>query len=52
MASVEDPFLSVLGRDSSTDASWAPELGGRSPVLEVEVPAPSVRRPVVQVSEE
>lgn len=37
VASMEDPFLSVLGGDSSPNASWAPKLGGRSPILEVEV---------------
>jgi hypothetical protein len=43
-ASVEDPFLDVLGEDSSPDASKASPHGGQSPIHAVEVPRSGAHR--------
>jgi hypothetical protein len=51
-ASVEDPFLDVLGGDSSPDASKVSPHSGQSLILAVEVPRLGARRIVAQVSEE
>jgi hypothetical protein len=51
-ASMEDPFLDVIGADSSPDASKVSPQGGQSPILVVEVPRPAAHRIVAQVLEE
>jgi hypothetical protein len=49
---VEDPFLDVLGRDSSPDVSKVSPHDGQSLILVVEVPRPGAHRIVAQVLEE
>jgi hypothetical protein len=52
VTSVVDHFPSVLGSDSSPDASEASQHGGQSPARDLEVPASSARRRAVEVFED